>query len=52
MHFGKFEGGDIKYNNGFSDLWAKIPKAFLNPFFVVAVIVVVVLLDFWYLDKL
>ena len=27
-------------------------KAFSIPFFVVAVIVVVVLLDFWYLDKL
>ena len=27
-------------------------KAFLIPFFVLAVIVVVVLLDFWYLDKL
>ena len=27
-------------------------KAFLVPFYVVAVIVVVVFLDFWYLDKL
>ena len=33
--------------------WQKYPnKAFLVPLYVVAVIVVVILLDFWYLDKL
>ena len=43
----------MKYNNSFSNLRAKIlNEAFLVPFFVIAVTVVVVLLNFWYSDKL
>ena len=50
LHFGKSEDADFKYNNSFSNLRAKIPKSgIFVPSFVVAVMLVVVLLDFWYL---